>query len=188
MGNRETRGRGAVAFFSFSLILSTQVKDEKYWKILNCAVRLDVQKGHLRWTMAELSRASGIGRTLIYYYFGKSKQQIIQTALNIVTDEVFGLSAERLKLWQDGQIAESIIKSRELIEQAPQLREFYFHWRFTAGEIREHLVKTEKRYLQKLKMVKSEVEPEVLFAFLFGLVMHPTVSREAIEAALKRLT
>jgi AcrR family transcriptional regulator len=166
------------------------VKDENYWKILNSAVRLDVQKGHLRWTVAELARASGVGRTLIYYYFGKSKEQVIKTALNIIAEEVFGLSPERLQLWQEGRIAESIEKSRDMLKLAPQLREFYFHWRYTPSETQEDLVRVEKRYLQKLKKAKpslSNVAAEAVFALLFGLVMHPSASPAAIQMAVKTL-
>lgn len=166
------------------------MKDENYWKILNSAVRLDVQKGHLRWTVAELARSSGVGRTLIYYYFGKSKEQVIKTALNIIADEVFGLSPERLQLWKDGRIAESIEKSRALLQLAPQLREFYFHWRYTPSETQDHLIRVEKRYLQKLRGARPNLSPvaaEACFALLFGLVMHPPASPATIHAAVKIL-
>lgn len=160
------------------------MQDERYWAILNHAVRLEVSKGHLRWTMAELARGSGVGRTLIYYYFGKSKDAIIQVALKLIADEVFGLSAERLKLWREGRVAESVMESREMLTLAPQLREFYFHWRYIPGEIRNHLIQTEKRYLQKLKSVYpqlSAVQAEAFFAICFGLVMAPLVSPATVK-------
>lgn len=166
------------------------MQDERYWAILNHAVRLEVSKGHLRWTMAELARGSGVGRTLIYYYFGKSKDAIIQVALKLITDEVFGLSPERIKLWNEGRVAESVLKSREIITHAPQLREFFFHWRHTPGEIQDHLVKTEKRYMQKLKQAFPKLSPvqlEALYAVNFGLVMTPSITPGAIDAALSVL-
>lgn len=166
------------------------MKDERYWTILNHAVHLEVTKGHLRWTMAELARGSRVSRTLIYYYFGKSKQTIIDVALKVIADEVFGLSPERLELWKEGQIVESVMRSRQLIEQAPQFREFYFHWRHRSGEICDYLIQLEKRYLQKLQMAKpslSTTEAHALLAVNFGLVMLPALSRDAVEAAVSRV-
>ncbi len=166
------------------------MQDDRYWAILNHAVHLEVSKGHLRWTMAELARGSKVGRTLIYYYFGKSKGAIIEVALKLITDEVFGLSPERLLLWSSGRGAESVLKSREMLKNAPQLREFYFHWRHIPGEIRNHLLSTEKRYLQKLKNVNPKLsaeQAEALFAVNFGLVMAPSVSKSTIEYVVQEL-
>ena len=52
-------------------------KDETYWKILDAVIALEIRRGHQKWTISELSRLSGITRTLIYYYFGKSKLEIL---------------------------------------------------------------------------------------------------------------
>jgi AcrR family transcriptional regulator len=164
--------------------------DPKYWQILDCAVKLEVSKGHLRWTISDLSRGSGVGRTLIYYYFGKAKAEIVKVALKIVSDEIFGLSPERLKLWEAGDIKSSILKSREMIEKAPHLREFYFHWRHTQSEIRDHLISVEKRYLQKIKKSRPSLDDKsahALFTVLFGLVMMPDLKLESIEIVLSRL-
>lgn len=166
------------------------MKDEKYWNILNHAVRLEVTKGHLRWTMTDLSRASGVGRTLIYHYFGKTKESIIQEALKLIADEVFGLSTERLQLWQEGRIQESVSKSRELLEKAPHLREFYIHWRQKPSEVQEHLIQVEKRYTQKLKLLKKDLsadQAKAIFAVLFGLVMTPELNIKTIELVLAAL-
>ena len=48
-------------------------KDETFWSVLYSAIELDFKRGHLRGTMSELSRMSNVTRSLIYYYFGKSK-------------------------------------------------------------------------------------------------------------------
>jgi len=49
-------------------------KDDTFWKVLNTAIILDFNRGHLRWSMSELSRSSGITRSLIYYYFYKIRE------------------------------------------------------------------------------------------------------------------
>ncbi len=95
-------------------------------RILDAVVRLEVIKGHLRWKMADLSRLSGVQRTLIYYYFGKSKEAILNEAMKTIGDEFFGLSQERLEMWKQGRIKESILKSRESFKQAPHVPLFSF--------------------------------------------------------------
>lgn len=170
------------------------VKDQKYWNILNQAVRLEVTHGHLLWSLSELSRASQVSRPLIYHYFGKSKANIVQEALKLISDEVFGLSAQRLKSWQQGNILESVLKTRSLLEQAPFLREFYMHWRYKPSMTQTHLLQVEKRYKQKLKMLGQmlgqELLPETIgavFAILFGLVMTPEINEKSIGIAVDLL-
>lgn len=80
--------------------MSTGEKDKKFWTILETAIDLDFKKGHLRWTLSELSRAWGMSRPLIYYYFGQSKSKLLEEAVRLVGSEIMGLSEARLKLWE----------------------------------------------------------------------------------------
>lgn len=166
------------------------MKDKKYWNILNQAVRLEVTQGHLLWSLTQLSKASAVSRPLIYHYFGKTKADIVQEALKLISDEIFGLSPERLKQWQQGQILESVLATRDLLDKAPFLREFYSHWRQTPSSIQSHLLDVEKRYKQKLKLLNTELTAEssgALFAMLFGLVMAPEISEKSIGYAVEVL-
>ena len=168
---------------------STQ-KDKNYWQVLDTVIRLEVSKGHLLWKMTDLARLSRVGRPLIYYYFGKSKEEIVQTALKIIGDEFFGLSTERIALLKEGQLLESLLRTRELIKRAPYMPVFYFHWRHQAGEIADQLKDLEKRYLKKLAAVypkKSPQDIEALFACVFGAALLPQVKAEALEQLFKGL-
>ena len=163
-------------------------KDERYWRVLDTVIRLEVVKGHLAWKTTDLSRLSGVKRPLIYYYFGKSKEEIVRTALKIIGDELFGLSRERLELWREGRVAESVLRSRELLRLAPHVSEFYFHWRHQRGEIGAHFVRLEKRYREKLMGTgRSAAETEAIFAVFFGLVLSPGLSEETLRAVVSRL-
>ena len=166
------------------------MKDDKYWAVLNAAVRLEVTKGHLLWTLSDLSRASGVGRGLIYHYFGKTKDSIITEALKLIADEVFGLSPARLEMWKEGRVADSVIASRSMLEHAPYLREFYIHWRGVAdSEICRALVAVEARYLTKIRGLAKSLsleEARAVFAVLFGLVMAPEISSKTIAAVVER--
>ncbi|MGE4133269.1 MAG: TetR/AcrR family transcriptional regulator [Bdellovibrionales bacterium] len=155
--------------------------------MLDAVVRLDVIKGHLRWSISDLARTSGVGRTLIYYYFGKSKGQLIEAAVKMIGDEIFGLSEERENLWKNGQMSESISKSREVLMKAPHLLEFYFHWRHTKSEMQQRLQGFETAYLKKLRKLKPDLSQEQcqgLFALLFGLVTVPVLTPQALAAGL----
>lgn len=164
------------------------MKDKNYLAILNAVVRLEVVKGHMRWKMADLSRLSGVQRTLIYYYFGKSKEVILETALKSIGDEFFGLSPERLKIWKEGRIKESILMTRRLLEQAPHVAEFYFHWRHQPGPVSAHFKALEKRYPKKLKetfpQLKQE-ECEAIFVIFFGMVVAPELNEATLDRVLK---
>jgi len=173
-----------------AVALKDNSKDQQYWRVLDAVIRLEVTRGHLKWKLTEVSRLSGVGRPLIYYYFGKSKPEIIRTALKVIGDEFFGLSPERLKLWQSGRIAESIQRTRELMTKAPHVMEFYFHWRHQKGEIGDHFRTMERRYRKKLQELMpdyGEPEREALFAGLFGFSLLQDISVESLQIILTRL-
>lgn len=170
--------------------MSTDQKDKNYWSVLDSVIRLEVSKGHLLWKVTELSRLSGVGRPLIYYYFGKSKEEIVQTALKIIGDEFFGLSEERIEMWKKGKIAESVLKTRELMQKAPYVSVFFFHWRHREGEICDHLKELENRYKAKIATLrpgKSEREIEAIFAIFFGLILFPELQEETLRALVRRI-
>lgn len=166
------------------------MKDQNFLSILNAVLRLEVTKGHLKWKMSDVSRASGVQRTLIYYYFGKSKQQILDTAIKFIGDDFFGLSEERIDMWKSGKAWESVAISRELHTRAPHVAEFYFHWRHSSSPIAENLEGFEKRYLALLKKRYPALKPPQLKAILavfFGLILTPGVDQETMQELFSRL-
>lgn len=162
-------------------------KDQHYWKVLDAVVRLEVVKGHLRWKISDVSRLSGVQRTLIYYYFGKSKENILKTAMKSIGDEIFGLSPERVKLWAEGRVRESILLSRAQVQKAPHVAEFFFHWRHQSSDVQETLLDLEKRNIQKFKTYfpqLKEAEVKALYSILFGLVIFPELPEPVLDSAL----
>ncbi len=167
-----------------------RAKDRQYWKVLDAVIRLDVTRGHLKWKLTEVSRLSGVGRPLIYYYFGKSKPEVIHTAMKVIGDEFFGLSPERIQLWESGQVKESLLRTRELLTRAPHVAQFYFFWRHQKGEIGEQFRALEKRYRRKLHQLVpglSEAEREALFAGLFGFSLLQDIGMDSLDILLARL-
>ena len=165
-------------------------KDKHYWKILDAVFRLEVSKGHLRWKISDVSRLAGVQRTLIYYYFGKSKEGILKSAMAIIGDEFFGLSPDRLKMWSAGQVRESILSTREMVKKAPHMTEFFYHWRHQDSEIRNELVSLEKRYINKLKKFfphLNEVDCKAVFAIFFGLCNFPELPDAVLNRILEKV-
>jgi AcrR family transcriptional regulator len=163
-------------------------KDDTFWAVLNAAIELEFRKGHLRWTMSDLSRASQVTRSLIYYYFGKSKEGILVEAVKLIGEELFGLTLQRIELWQRGELAESVNQSRRLLERSPHLGSFYMVHRGAPTEVGESLRRLENEYREKLRRFFSEAgEPyqEAIFALLLGLVIAPRLSEEAARKSVQ---
>jgi AcrR family transcriptional regulator len=163
------------------------LKDAKYIKILDAVVRLEVSRGHLRWKMAELSRVSGVQRTLVYYYFGKSKEAILAEALKTIGDEFFGLSPERISMWKEGRMKESILATRIRFKQAPHVPQFFFHWRHQPGEVQTALKLLEKRFRDKVKTQFPNIgkdDEEAVYAVFFGLVLVPDLKESVLDRVL----
>lgn len=165
-------------------------KDEIYWKIFDAVLRLEVNKGHLKWKMADLSRAAKVNRTLIYYYFGDSKQEIIRNATIAVAEVFFGNSDSNLQLLQEGKISDVVKESKRLVDQSPHVVDFYYTWRRQSGTITDELVRVENRYFDKLKKVFPHLDLnslKAIYATFFGLVSIPAISPEVIDIACEHI-
>lgn len=159
-------------------------KDDIYWKVLNCALELEVKKGHLKWTMTELSRKSKITRSLIYYYFGRSKMDILQAAVAIIGEEFIGMSEKRIDMWKKGEFEAGLYEVRQFYDKMPWLCAFYLNYRTRPNEIGEALAKIDKAFKRKLKQNAPNATPaqiNTLFAVYFGIAWSPYVGKEEIQ-------
>lgn len=164
-------------------------KDRTYWTVLQTAIDLDSRKGHLKWTISDLSRASGITRSLIYYYFGREKEKILYEAVRLVGEDLFGLSESRRILWSRGEIAESIWRSREVFLAQPLMQSFYFAQRSRETSIGEEIRELEKKHFDKLRNYFPSLnssEYQQCIAVIIGLVFAPGIDRQAVDAAVDR--
>ena len=163
-------------------------KEAIFHKVFMAAMALDFRKGHQRWTISELSRASGVTRSLIYYYFGNSKTEILVESVKTIGEEFFGLTPSRLKLWDVGTIAESIEISRRFIESNPDLAAFYLLHRTKESPIGQAFRELEVRHQQKLLKYfpeSSDSAVKLRAALLFGLVFASNISLEAVDKAIR---
>ena len=161
-------------------------KEEVYKAVLNAAVELDIQLGHLKWTYSLLARRSKISRSLIYYYFGKSKINILKEASLLFGQELSGVVEDRMKYWEEGQIENGLLKTRELFKNYPYLIPFYFLYRSKDNEIGELIRKYENEGHKKRRKFFpniSEAELKSLYAFHLGLVTFPGLEKNDVKTA-----
>lgn len=159
-------------------------KDEIYWQVLNCALELEFKKGHLKWTMTELSRKSKITRSLIYYYFGRSKMDILQAAVSIIGEEFIGVGGKRIELWLSGEFEQSLTQARQMYDKMPYICAFYLNYRTKPNDIGFELAKMDKAFKRKLKQIAPKATPEqinTIFAVYFGIGYSPYVGPKEIQ-------
>ena len=159
-------------------------KDEIYWTVLNCALELEFKKGHLKWTMTELSRKSKITRSLIYYYFGREKMDILQAAIAVIGEEFVGVTEKRIELWRNGDFEAGLTEARRIYEKMPHLCAFYLTYRNRPNVIGEALTKIDQAFKRKLAIIApnaTEAQINTLFAVYFGIGWSPYVGPEEIK-------
>ncbi|MNK07801.1 hypothetical protein D3C87_257210 [compost metagenome] len=66
-----------------------QEKERVFFSVCSAILKMEVEKGHLGWTLSDISRESNITRSLIYYYFGKEKDQILHEAYKFIIATFF---------------------------------------------------------------------------------------------------
>ncbi|MBT4762703.1 MAG: TetR/AcrR family transcriptional regulator [Bdellovibrionaceae bacterium] len=158
-------------------------KDKVYWQILNAALELDCKKGHLKWTLTELSKKAKVTRSLIYYYFGRSKATILTEAVKLIGSEFIGLSKERMELWRTGRLKESMLRTREFVDRMPYLCNFIMDHRTSQSEIGLTVGRMEKRFIKKLADFNTHLDKDeinALFAIYWGMCFAPNVRPRAM--------
>ena len=147
-------------------------------------MELDVKKGHQKWTLSELSRKSGITRSLIYYYFGRSKANILAEAVKMIGEDFTGMSPERLEMWKRGELAESMRITRRIYEKAPFLGPFFMQHRKSDTETGSALRKVEKDFYGKLRSFfpqADEAQIKALFVAYWGMSFAPECDDKTVE-------
>ena len=161
-------------------------KEITYQKILDAVLKLEMDKGHLTWRITDLARFSGIQRSLIYYYFGNSKAEILKSSLQLLGDSFLGLSRGAFST----NLLKSVTKVRTKILMSPHILQFYLHWRFAGGEIGEQIRRIETAYQKRIELSFPKLtfaEREAVFILMFGLISAPSLSQKSIAISLNIL-
>lgn len=130
-------------------------KEEIFNNICHTVLKLEMQKGHLQWTMSDLARVSKVGRPLIYYYFGKDKAVILQEAWKMMIDTIFCLSTS-----ESLGIQERIRQTIQKVNEMPFLFVLFFLEKNADSEIGQIIRKGEADLLALLKQNYKQYSQE----------------------------
>jgi len=159
-------------------------------KILISLLSLEANKGHLKWKVSDLARMAKVSRPLIYYHVGKTKKEILDTCIQIIGEEFFGLTEERTKMLQSGNLLESVLRTHQMFMNAPALAILYLRSRTEASFLQKSFMQLEERYQAKLRKALpnlNNAEIGALHAMLHGLVTAPFADQESLTAAVRML-
>ncbi len=166
------------------------LQDDNYWKILDAALELDVKKGHLKWTLSDLSRKSGVTRSLIYYYFGRAKVDILNVAIKLIGTELVGLTKERDQLWAEGKFTDSLVMARSVLIKAPYLSIFISEHIGRDNDIGKIIRDIQVQFLEKVRKylkINDDAKVRAIFGIYWGLLFAPMQGDETYRLALKIL-
>jgi len=165
---------------------SDQSKDKVYWRILNSAILLDIRWGHLKWSITQLAQSAKVTRSLIYYYFGRSKADILLHAVKLIGMEFAGGTEKRHSFWAEGRLADSFNASRKMIAQTPALIPFYDINRDRDTEIGQLIREHEKAFRNKIKRYfpdLSSADVNSAMALFVGIVFSNQLDENGVVHA-----
>ena len=157
-------------------------KEQTYFRILEAVIQLEVENGHLQWRITDLARRSGVKRTLIYYYFGNSKKELLLSTLQGVR--------ELFKVRTPTELRKLIMLLRKKFLHSPDILLFYLRNRGEAGDLGELLRELEnalKRQIAQHFAAFFNLNQEIMFAVFFGYLLAPQISSRSIAYALRTL-
>lgn len=154
-------------------------KDQVYFKICHTVLKFEVKKGHLKWSISEVSRSSGVTRSLIYYYFGKEKKQILNESARFMVDFMFNKELE-----EPLGIAKGLRVVLDRLEKMPFLLHFFIQHKNANNEFGEIIRQAENWLLDVLQKYNPDLNKnEILKIYLLelGLMLYGRCDTEQLD-------
>lgn len=159
--------------------------------IVEAMVLLEASKGHLGWKISELARAAGVARSLAYYHFGRTKREILETGIEIIAEQYFGMTEDRARMLDAGKGWDSVLQTRDAIRARPSFASFYLRWRLQPQTpFGRQLARIERRYQKMLRTSfphLSEDEVVALHGILHSVVTAPFMTDASIDVVRRLL-
>lgn len=152
---------------------------DQHYKILNSVTKLEISKGHLLWKISDVANDSGISRTLIYYYYGKDKEQLLNEAMKFMTETVFNLSQV-----EPVNVRERIKIVMQQLKQMPYLLILFYLNRRKENEMGEIIRSSEAKLFELFKGLYPKLTEQdflVMYLLELGCVLHGDVPDAAID-------
>lgn len=159
-------------------------------QIMASVIELEMRRGSLRWSITELSRKSGVTRSLIYYYFGNDKKALLVQAVEHYVSLFFGFRLERAEKIKKGEFSDLIAVARKRIQKQPTFLQFYAKHRVERTDLSGIFDRAEKEYLKNLENslpAQKKHWARMIWALVFGLALQPHVTLDDLKNAEKIL-
>ncbi|WP_372656086.1 TetR/AcrR family transcriptional regulator [Halobacteriovorax sp.] len=131
-------------------------KELVFFKICDSVLYHEVTKGHLKWSLSDVSKEADVTRSLIYYYLGKEKEIILHEAVLFMLELFFNASGEN-KLGVRNRMKKVLSQLKEM----PHIHMYYISERSKDTKYGKLIRETEENvivYLQKeLSLKKVDV-------------------------------
>ncbi|MCC6137588.1 MAG: hypothetical protein IT287_03080 [Bdellovibrionaceae bacterium] len=165
-------------------------KSKTLKKLASVFFKLEVTKGHMRWSVADLARISRVSRSLIYRYLGSSKQEIVRNCLRQYLENLYGFSPTSPEDYFGTHFSKNIEKARIGVLECHEALIFYHKWRARDGWICEELKKMEALFQTRLQKLFPNLSGEkiiILYAIIHGLVTAPFIETDLVAKAIDEI-
>lgn len=166
--------------------MSKKSKKENIQAVLDACIQLEVTKGHLQWTFMDLSRVSGVTRSLIYYYFSDSKKTLLRKAVQQMADRFLNIRFQNIQRMQQGEIFALVRSTRQGLRKNPYILQFYAKHRLEGTEFNQIFEKAEQNFYENMAHTLPQRWKDlsrVLWALIFGLAIQPGLSEKDLKLA-----
>lgn len=164
--------------------------ENTYWKLIGAALELEAKRGHLKWTISDLSRRSGVTRSLIYYHFGHSKVGLLLEAVKTVGERILKEVANPHLFESEKTILGGLAGVRSAFWQLPFFSDFYFYNRKKVSELGDAIRELECQCFQQLDshlLSFPTLQKKGMMVVLYGAIFSPIVERETLEFISRQL-
>lgn len=154
-------------------------------------IKLDVIKGHMQWTVTDISRNSGLSRTWIYNALGKSKHDMLFSSLLNVLDDFFCTTEERIEIFKNQGEIGVLRRSREIFYKYPELIIFYFRFHKANCDFGQLIKSKEEQYFKSFisfHKINNVEDAYLLRAIQHGIVTGFFMDNSIAEKLFARIT
>ena len=154
-------------------------KEEIFFLVFNEVLKLEIEKGHLKWSLSAISRNTNVTRTLIYYYFGNDREKLLLEAMKFMAKKIWSLDyfdhRKRIIDRLDGVL--------ELSKKYPYLFLHYYMNRTNPNEMGQIIRESEKQFLINLGRefpVLNKNEIFMIYLLELGAISYQSLTRKQL--------
>jgi AcrR family transcriptional regulator len=126
---------------------ANQSKEEIYFAVCNAILKMEFAKGHLKWTVSDIARESKITRSLVYYYFGKEKKDVLAEAYRFIISHFYNIERVKKTL-----LKERLAKTLKDVRAMPYLFILLYIEKGRDSDFGRMILRSEKALFEALKV------------------------------------